>query len=80
MKLESTPMNTKGYEDILRLAETGEADSFDLYYGLFVHNPNAVQEVNLFTNSVSAAVFHNLYLLAASWNRYDERGIIRVMA
>ncbi|XP_024376594.1 uncharacterized protein [Physcomitrium patens] len=53
MKLESTPMNTKGYEDILRLAETGEADSFDLYYGLFVHNPNAVQELQRLETAVA---------------------------
>lgn len=40
-------MDTRGYETLLRLAENGDTDSFDLYYGLFVYNPNAVEEVFL---------------------------------
>lgn len=42
MKLESILMNIKGYEDILRLVEIGEVDSFDFYYGFFVYNFNVV--------------------------------------
>uniref|UniRef100_A0A7I4DKM4 Prephenate/arogenate dehydrogenase domain-containing protein n=1 Tax=Physcomitrium patens TaxID=3218 RepID=A0A7I4DKM4_PHYPA len=43
--LESTPINTKGYETLLRLVENTEGDSFDLYYGLFMYNPNATEEL-----------------------------------
>lgn len=72
-------MNIKGYEDILRLVEIGEVDSFDFYYGFFVYNFNVVQEVNLFMNLVFVVVFYNFYFLVVFWNRYDECGIIRVM-
>lgn len=42
LKLESTPINTKGYETLLNLVENTAADSFDLYYGLFVYNKNSL--------------------------------------
>ncbi|KAG0608250.1 hypothetical protein M758_8G091100 [Ceratodon purpureus] len=45
LNLETTPMDTRGYETLLKLAENGDTDSFDLYYGLFVYNPNAVEEL-----------------------------------
>ncbi|KAL0552742.1 hypothetical protein IC582_011867 [Cucumis melo] len=43
LKLESTPINTKGYETILNLVKNTVADSFDLYYGLFVYNKNSLE-------------------------------------
>ncbi|BBN01099.1 arogenate dehydrogenase (NADP+), plant [Marchantia polymorpha subsp. ruderalis] len=43
--LESTPINTKGYESLLRLVENTYSDSFDLYYGLFLYNKNATEEL-----------------------------------
>lgn len=42
LRLESTPINTKGYETLLDLVENTAGDSFDLYYGLFVYNKNAL--------------------------------------
>ena len=39
--LESTPINTKGYETLLDLVENTCRDSFDLYYGLFLYNKSA---------------------------------------
>lgn len=42
LKLESTPINTKGYEALLDLVENTASDSFDLYYGLFMYNKNAM--------------------------------------
>ncbi|MQL95189.1 hypothetical protein Taro_027849 [Colocasia esculenta] len=38
LSLESTPINTKGYETLLQLKENTISDSFDLYYGLFMYN------------------------------------------
>ncbi|KAK1276549.1 hypothetical protein QJS04_geneDACA000853 [Acorus gramineus] len=38
LDLESTPINTKGYETLLQLTENTVSDSFDLYYGLFMYN------------------------------------------
>lgn len=44
LKLESTPINTKGYEALLGLVEnTSSGDSFDLYYELFMHHENALE-------------------------------------
>ncbi|GJP43521.1 hypothetical protein CLOM_g2971 [Closterium sp. NIES-68] len=43
--LESTPINTKGYETLLNLVENTSGDSFDLYYGLFMYNTNATEEL-----------------------------------
>ncbi|XP_010250266.1 PREDICTED: arogenate dehydrogenase 2, chloroplastic-like [Nelumbo nucifera] len=43
--LESTPINTKGYDTLLNLVENTEGDSFDLYYGLFMYNKNALEQL-----------------------------------
>lgn len=43
--LESTPINTKGYETLLSLVENTAGDSFDLYYGLFMYNVNAMEQL-----------------------------------
>eukprot|EP00899_Mesostigma_viride_P026436 jgi/Mesvir1/6978/Mv09119-RA.1 len=45
LKLESTPINTKGYQTLLTLVENTAKDSFDLYYGLFLYNNNATNEL-----------------------------------
>lgn len=41
----STPINTKGYEALLNIKSNTEKDSFDLYYGLFLYNQNATEEL-----------------------------------
>ncbi|KAM7253855.1 hypothetical protein ACFE04_031537 [Oxalis oulophora] len=43
--LESSPINTKGYETLLDLVENTRGDSFDLYYGLFMYNKNALEQL-----------------------------------
>ncbi|XP_010445503.2 PREDICTED: arogenate dehydrogenase 1, chloroplastic-like [Camelina sativa] len=43
LSLQSTPINTKGYEALLDLTENTCGDSFDLYYGLFVYNNNSLE-------------------------------------
>ncbi|PIN20296.1 Arogenate dehydrogenase (NADP(+)) [Handroanthus impetiginosus] len=45
LQLESTPINTKGYETLLDLVENTASDSFDLYYGLFMYNENAMEQL-----------------------------------
>ncbi|XP_031504447.1 arogenate dehydrogenase 2, chloroplastic-like [Nymphaea colorata] len=45
LNLESTPINTKGYETLLQLTENTISDSFDLYYGLFMYNVNATAQI-----------------------------------
>lgn len=43
--MESTPINTKGYETLLKLVENTAGDSFDLYYGLFMYNMNSMEQL-----------------------------------
>lgn len=45
LNLESTPINTKGYETLLRIVDNTCGDSFDLYYGLFMYNKNATEQL-----------------------------------
>ncbi|KAL5731194.1 arogenate dehydrogenase (NADP(+)) [Ranunculus cassubicifolius] len=45
LDLESTPINTKGYESLLKLTDNTVSDSFDLYYGLFMYNVNASDQI-----------------------------------
>ncbi|XP_057846214.2 arogenate dehydrogenase 2, chloroplastic [Cryptomeria japonica] len=45
LNLESTPINTKGYESLLRIVENTCGDSFDLYYGLFMYNVNSTEQL-----------------------------------
>lgn len=45
LSLKSTPINTKGYETLLNLVENTAGDSFDLYYGLFMYNVNAMEQL-----------------------------------
>jgi arogenate dehydrogenase (NADP+), plant len=48
LKLEATPIDTKGYETLLSLVENTGGDSFDLYYGLFLYNINAMEQLQRF--------------------------------
>ncbi|KAL5568860.1 hypothetical protein UlMin_025435 [Ulmus minor] len=45
MEIQSTPMNTKGFETLIQLKESTIKDSFDLFSGLFVQNKFAKQEL-----------------------------------
>ncbi|KAJ0799969.1 putative arogenate dehydrogenase (NADP(+)) [Helianthus annuus] len=45
LNLDSTPINTKGYERLLDLVENTSSDSFELYYGLFMYNKNAMEQL-----------------------------------
>ncbi|XP_047168396.1 arogenate dehydrogenase 1, chloroplastic-like isoform X1 [Vigna umbellata] len=48
LTLEATPIDTKGYETLLSLVENTAGDSFDLYYGLFLYNANAMEQLERF--------------------------------
>eukprot|EP00798_Chlamydomonas_sp_ICE-L_P005102 gene5102-34902_t len=45
MNLQSTSINTKGYEALLQLVNQTNSLSFDLYYGLFLYNEHAVDDL-----------------------------------
>ena len=62
--LETTPINTKGYETLLSLVENTVGDSFDLYYGLFLYNLNAMEQLerlDLAFESLKKQVFGRLH-------------------
>ena len=46
MGLEAGPINTKGFNSLLDLVGNTENDSFELYYGLFMYNQNATEELD----------------------------------
>ncbi|KAM0939548.1 putative arogenate dehydrogenase (NADP(+)) [Dioscorea sansibarensis] len=54
LNLESTPINTKGYETLLQLMENTVSDSFDLYYGLFMYNVNAMEQIENLSKAFEA--------------------------
>ncbi|KAL3158157.1 hypothetical protein ABBQ32_011749 [Trebouxia sp. C0010 RCD-2024] len=45
MQLQATPIDTRGFKSLLDLVDNTTHDSFDLYYGLFMYNQNATEEL-----------------------------------
>eukprot|EP01023_Acetabularia_acetabulum_P026772 TRINITY_DN25376_c0_g1_i1.p1 TRINITY_DN25376_c0_g1~~TRINITY_DN25376_c0_g1_i1.p1 ORF type:complete len:429 (-),score=44.36 TRINITY_DN25376_c0_g1_i1:1122-2339(-) len=45
MELDSTEINTQGFDSLLQLVNNTTNDSFDLYYGLFMYNSKATEEL-----------------------------------
>jgi len=43
--LKATPIDTKGFESVLKLIGTTTADSFDLFYGLYKYNRNSLDTI-----------------------------------
>ncbi|KAK6945176.1 LOW QUALITY PROTEIN: hypothetical protein RJ641_026278, partial [Dillenia turbinata] len=48
LRLESTLIDINGYETLLCLVNTTADDNFDLYYGLFMYNKNAIKQTGWF--------------------------------
>lgn len=46
MDLMETTLDTKGYQSLVNLVDNTAHDSFDLYYGLFMYNQNATEELD----------------------------------
>jgi arogenate dehydrogenase (NADP+) len=43
--LSMTPIDTKGFENVLNLVKSTTADSFDLFYGLYKYNKNSMKTI-----------------------------------
>jgi arogenate dehydrogenase (NADP+) len=59
-----TPIDTKGYRSLLSLVENTANDSFELYYGLFLYNPNATEQLEKLEkafDSVKRQLFNQLH-------------------
>ncbi|KAJ4978472.1 hypothetical protein NE237_009252 [Protea cynaroides] len=65
--LDFTPINTKGYETLLNLRDITSGDSFELCYGLFVYNKNALEQLErldmAFESVKKQLLGHLLYIL-----------------
>lgn len=46
LNVETTPINTKGFESLLGVVDTTCKDSFELFYGLFKYNPSARSQLD----------------------------------
>ncbi|KAL2338286.1 hypothetical protein Fmac_012732 [Flemingia macrophylla] len=77
LKLEATPIDTKGYETLLSLVENTAGDSFDLYYGLFLYNINAMEQLERFElafESVKKQLFDRLHdIYRKQVFKYEEK-------
>eukprot|EP00590_Aulacoseira_subarctica_P007614 CAMPEP_0172416966 /NCGR_PEP_ID=MMETSP1064-20121228/3480_1 /TAXON_ID=202472 /ORGANISM="Aulacoseira subarctica , Strain CCAP 1002/5" /LENGTH=335 /DNA_ID=CAMNT_0013154985 /DNA_START=153 /DNA_END=1160 /DNA_ORIENTATION=+ len=56
--LSPTPIDTKGFENVLKLVQTTTADSFDLFYGLYKYNPNSMDTVNNLRSAMDEVVLN----------------------
>lgn len=84
LHLESTPINTKGYETLLKLVENTASDSFDLYYGLFMYNKNAMEQLerlDMAFESLKKELFGHLHdvLRKQLFGKAEEAGLQRPM-
>ncbi|MCE3051121.1 Arogenate dehydrogenase 2, chloroplastic [Datura stramonium] len=85
MDLETTPINTKGYEILLNLVENIACNSFDLYYGLFVYNKNAMKQLkrlDLAFESLRKELFGHLHEVLGRqlFGKVEEKGQRHVLS
>jgi len=51
--LQTTPINTKGFDSLLQLVENTSKDSFDLFYALYKFNPSSAQQLQAFEDAMA---------------------------
>eukprot|EP00559_Dactyliosolen_fragilissimus_P008180 CAMPEP_0184857468 /NCGR_PEP_ID=MMETSP0580-20130426/2619_1 /TAXON_ID=1118495 /ORGANISM="Dactyliosolen fragilissimus" /LENGTH=382 /DNA_ID=CAMNT_0027353075 /DNA_START=146 /DNA_END=1294 /DNA_ORIENTATION=+ len=56
LSLRPTPIDTKGFESVMKLIESTTADSFDLFYGLYKYNQNSLDTIVKLRDSMSDVV------------------------
>ncbi|PHT33438.1 Arogenate dehydrogenase 2, chloroplastic [Capsicum baccatum] len=84
LDLETIPINSKGYETLLNLVENTASDSFDLYYGLFMYNKNAMEELerlDLDFEALKKELFGHLHevLRRQLFGKAEEAGQRRIL-
>lgn len=81
--LDSTPINTKGYESLLDLVQYTSSDSFELYYGLFMYNKNPMQQLerlDLAFESLKKELFgqlHDVLRKQLFWTKERHLGVLQ---
>lgn len=56
--LSETPIDTRGFESVLKLVEGTTADSFDLFYGLYKFNQNSMDTIVKLRSAMDNVVDH----------------------
>mmetsp|Transcript_62314 Transcript_62314/g.140399 ORF Transcript_62314/g.140399 Transcript_62314/m.140399 type:complete len:629 (-) Transcript_62314:83-1969(-) len=51
--LQTTPINTKGFDSLLQLVENTCKDSFDLFFALYKFNPNSAQQLQSLEEAIA---------------------------
>jgi arogenate dehydrogenase (NADP+) len=54
--LKQTPIDTRGFESVLKLVDTTTTDSFDLFYGLYKYNQNSLDTINKLRDAMEGVV------------------------
>ncbi|EED94055.1 arogenate dehydrogenase, partial [Thalassiosira pseudonana CCMP1335] len=54
--LQPTPIDTRGFQSVLKLIENTNADSFDLFYGLYKYNRNSGDTIDKLRESMDDVV------------------------
>lgn len=52
--LQPTPIDTRGFQSVLKLIENTNADSFDLFYGLYKFNSNSGDTIGRLRDAMDA--------------------------
>jgi len=56
--LSETPIDTRGFESVLKLVDSTTADSFDLFYGLYKFNQNSMDTIVKLRTAMDNVVEH----------------------
>lgn len=71
--LEPTPIDTKGFDSVLRVIDSTTADSFELFYGLYKYNQNSMDTIIKLRNSMEDVVQQLKQMELNDKNDFDWR-------
>ena len=54
--LSQTPIDTSGFQSVLKLVDSTTADSFDLFYGLYKYNDNSFDPIRQLQTAMNDVV------------------------
>ena len=56
--LAQTPIDTSGFQSVLKLIDSTTADSFELFYGLYKYNENSLKTIKQLQTAMADVVQH----------------------
>ena len=74
--MSATPIDTKGFTNVLKLVETTTADSFDLFYGLYKYNRNSMEIIVKLKESMDDVVSKLLEKEGKSIDSLDQKSCL----